>query len=118
MGDYPHIEVEKNGEVFVVCFQESKILDDLVIENVAQDLYGLAESAECTNLLLNFSTVDFLSSSMLGKLTSLNKRMKAKAGRLKLCEMKPQIVELFNLTGLNRVFDIQGDQATGVQAFY
>ena len=118
MGDTRHVEIEKQGEVFVVCFQSSKILDDLVIENVAQDLYQLAEGDECTNLLLNFSNVEFLSSSMLGKLISLNKRMKAKAGRLKLCELKPQIMKLFTLTGLNKLFDIQDDQAAGVQAFY
>lgn len=118
MGDTRHVEIEKQGEVFVVCFQSSKILDDLVIENVAQELYQIAETAECVNLLLSFSNVEFLSSSMLGKLISLSKRMKAKAGRLKLCAMKPQILELFTLTGLNKLFDIVDDEAVGVQSFY
>lgn len=118
MADYRHIEVSKNGIVFVARFLETKILNDMVIEGIARDLYDLAAQEDCTNLLLNFSGVGFLSSSVLGKLITLNKRMKAKGGQLKLCEMKPEIYELFSLTNLTKIFDIRGDETSGLMAFY
>ncbi len=55
---------------------------------------------------------------MLGKLITLNSRMKAKGGQLKLCELRPEIMELFTLTNLTKIFDIRGDETNGMLAFY
>lgn len=90
--DYRHINIRKEGTVFVVSFRDNKILDDLVIENIAQDLYRLAGDDEVTNLLLNFSAVGYLGMSMLGKLVILQKKMRDKDGRLKLCGMQPSVL--------------------------
>lgn len=35
MADYRHIEVSKNGIVYVARFLETKILNDMVIEGIA-----------------------------------------------------------------------------------
>jgi len=118
MADYRHIEVSKNGIVFVARFLETKILNDMVIEGIARELNDLAAQEDCKNLLLNFTGVGFLSSSVLGKLITLNKRMKGKGGQLKLCEMKKEIHELFVLTNLTKIFDIYDDETAGLMAFY
>jgi anti-sigma B factor antagonist len=118
MSNFRHIEVRRNGAVHVVHFREHKILNDMVIEKVGQEMFSVAADEECTNLLLNFSNVGFLSSSVLGKLITLNKRMKAKDGQLKLCELKPEIRELFTLTSLDKIFDIKDDETGGLLAFY
>lgn len=118
MADYRHIEVSRNGAVYVAKFLEHKILNDMVIEGIARELYDLAAKEDCKNILLNFSGVGFLSSSVLGKLITLNKRMKAKGGQLKLCELRPEIMELFTLTNLTKIFDIRGDETNGMLAFY
>ncbi len=118
MADYRHIEVSKNGIVYVARFLETKILNDMVIEGIARELNDVAAQEDCTNLLLNFSGVGFLSSSVLGKLITLNKRMKGKGGRMVLCEMKPEIYELFTLTNLTKIFDIRDDETNGLMSFY
>ncbi len=118
MADYRHIEVTKNGVVYMAKFLETKILNDMVIEGIARELGELAADEDCTNLLLNFSGVGFLSSSVLGKLITLNKKMRGKGGQLKLCEMKPEIYELFTLTNLVKIFDIRKDETAGMMAFY
>ncbi len=118
MADYRHIEVSKNGVVYVARFLETKILNDMVIEGIARELGDLAAQEDCANLLLNFEGVGFLSSSVLGKLITLNKRMKGKGGKLKLCTMKKEIYELFTLTNLTKIFDIYDDETAGMMAFY
>ena len=62
-------------------------------------------------LLLNFSSVDFLSSAALGKLITLDKKVKANSGALKLSNVRPEIYEVFAITKLNRLFDIKSDEA-------
>ena len=68
-------------------------------------------------LVLNFSSVDFLSSAALGKLITLDKKMKAKSGKLKLCNIRPEIYEVFAITRLNRLFDIKDEEADALAAF-
>lgn len=118
MAQYKHLDVKKVGVVTVASFRDQKILDDLIIQELGDELYRLVETEDCRNLLLNFSGVAFLSSSALGKLISLNKKVKANSGRLKFCEMPPKIYELFTITGLNKLFDIKTDEVSGLQAFY
>ena len=96
--DYRHIEVSKQAGVYIVRFLDARILNDAVIERIGRELYDLAAREDCANLLLSFAGVDSLSSSVFGKVITLNKRMRVKGGVLKLCEMKPEILELFTRT--------------------
>jgi anti-anti-sigma factor len=59
-----------------------------------------------SQLLLDFSDVAFISSKVLGQVITLDKVVKASGGRLKLCNVRPEIYELFRLTRLDRLFEI------------
>ena len=75
------------------------------------------EQEKRKNLLLNFSSVEFLSSAALGKLITLDKKVKANGGRLKLSNIRPEIYEVFAITKLNKLFDIKDDEADALAAF-
>jgi len=117
MAGYRRLEVNDVGDVTVVRFRDQKILDDLNIQELGQELFQLVETENRTKLLLSFSGVDFLSSSALGKLITLDKKVKANAGVLKLCQIRPEIYEVFAITRLNRLFDIKDDEADALAAF-
>ena len=68
-------------------------------------------------LLLNFNNVEYLSSAALGKLITLNKKLQAAGGRLILCNIDPQIYEVFEITKLDRFFNIQKEEQAALQAF-
>jgi anti-sigma B factor antagonist len=36
---------------------------------------------------------------------------------MKLCQIRPEILEVFQITKLNKVFDIRGDEAEAIAAF-
>jgi anti-sigma B factor antagonist len=59
----------------------------------------------------------YVSSSMLGKLISLNKEVKAKGGKLALCQLTPTVQEIFALMKLNEVLDVRQTEADGFKAF-
>jgi len=50
--------------------------------------------------------VDHLSSAALGALITLNNQVKAKDGRMRLCNIDDQIYEVFTITKLDRLFPI------------
>jgi anti-anti-sigma factor len=117
MAVHRRLEVSDVGDVTVVRFVDRKILDEANIQRLGEELYQLVEQEGKLKLLLNFTSVDFLSSAALGKLISLDKKVKTHGGVLKLSNIRPEIYEVFAITRLNKVFDIRGTEAEALDAF-
>jgi anti-sigma B factor antagonist len=111
------LQVEDTGDVTVVHFTDKKILDEQNIQIIGEQLFSLVDELDRKRLLLNFGNVEYLSSAALGKLITLNKKVNAVNGKLVLCNIDPQIYEVFEITKLNRLFNIQKDEQAALQAF-
>jgi len=117
MTAYRHLDVGRVGDVTVIRFLDHKIIEDINIQELGQEMFHMVEVDGCNKMLLNFSSVDFLSSAALGKLITLDKKMKAHGGVLKLSNIRPEIYEVFAITKLNRLFDIHDEEADALAAF-
>ncbi len=117
MGVYRRIAVSEVGDVTVVRFVDRKILDELNIQELGEELFDLVEKEDRKNLLLNFSHVEFLSSAALGKLITLDKKIKNHGGVLKLSDINAEIRKVFEITKLDLVFDIADDESAALAAF-
>ena len=116
MSTHRRINVAKIGDVTVVKFLDKKILDEANIQELGLELFSLIEHDNRKSILLNFSDVEFLSSAALGKLITLDRKVKASKGRLKMSNIRPEIFEVFQITKLNKVFDIRNDESEAVAA--
>ena len=116
MSNRNRIDVSDVGEVSVVQFKDRKILDESNIQEMGRELFELVEQKR-TKVLLNFVNVEFLSSAALGKLITLDKKLKAAKGQLKLSNIRPEIYEVFAITRLNKLFDIHDDEADALATF-
>ena len=117
MGVHRRVEVSDVGEVTVVRFLDRKILDETNIQELGQELFALVEEENRQKLLLNFSSVSFLSSAALGKLINLDKKVRAHGGKLKLSNVRPEIYEVFAITKLNKLFEMHEEEADALAAF-
>jgi anti-sigma B factor antagonist len=111
------LEVEQIGDVTVVNFVDRKILDEQNIQIIGDQLFSLVDNDGLRKLLLNFGNVEYLSSAALGKLITLNKKLQTAGGRLVLCNIDPQIFEVFEITRLDKFFNIQKEEQAALQAF-
>src|SRR5438309_11660659 len=111
------LEVEPIGDVTVVNFIDHKILDEQNIQIIGEQLFSLVDQDHVKKMLLNFRNVEYLSSAALGKLITLNKKVQAAGGRLVLCNIDPQIREVFEITKLDKLFVIRGDEQEALQQF-
>jgi anti-anti-sigma factor len=107
---------DKEG-VLVAYITESKLLDENKIAQIGQDLLEAVDQAAEKKLLLNFRGVSFMSSAMIGKLVLLNRKCREQQVQLKLCNIDPNIAEVFKIMQLNKVFDIQKDEEKAIKAF-
>lgn len=111
------IDVEEIGDVTVVRFIDKKILDEQNIQVIGDQLFELVDDEGRKKLLLDFSNVEYLSSQALGKLITLNKKIRQVSGQLRLCNIKQEIYVVFEITSLNKVFPIYDDEEKALEAF-
>lgn len=67
--------------------------------------------------VIDMAGVEFMDSSGLAALVRLFKRVRIGEGDVRLCEVRPEILKIFELTRLNRVFDIFETRAEAVESF-
>ncbi|MFP3089597.1 STAS domain-containing protein [Treponema sp. TIM-1] len=63
--------------------------------------------ASSNALVLDFTGVDYLASSGLRVLVMVQKRLYASGGALTLRNVRKEVMEVFEVTGLDDIFDIQ-----------
>jgi anti-sigma B factor antagonist len=98
------------GDVTLVRFLDRKIIDAANIQELGEELFTLVEKEKKQNLILNFTSVEFLSSAALNKLIMLDRKVKAVQGKMRLCNLRPEIYEVFVITRLNQLFDIKPNE--------
>jgi anti-sigma B factor antagonist len=103
----------KNGSLVIVKPLERRLDAD-------SSRYFKEKMAEIINrgesqILLNLSEVQFVDSSGLGALLSLLRQL-GEGGNLMLCGIAENVMNLFRLTRLNRVFQIYPDEAQALAA--
>jgi len=108
---------QMNQNVLVVYFTDANLVGAPKIEAVAEALTETMKRAEHGKLLLNFQAVKLMTSSMLGKLLALQKQCAAAKVTLKLCCLTGDILEVFEVTRLNKVFDIYDDEAAAMKSY-
>ena len=104
----PRISVKNSGGVNIVEFSDRKILEELSISEIGEELARVAMGMGDVKMLLSFKNVEHLSSAALGMLIKLNKQVAEKKGQLKLSDISPPIYEVFKITRLYKLFSIYG----------
>lgn len=103
----PNMTVEYvGGDVVVATLVDEKILEESQIQALESSFVPLIEENRPIRLVVDFSQVRFLTSSVLGLLIRLSKKIYESEGVLRLCGIQPKIYEIFKITRLDKVFDI------------
>ena len=69
-----------------------------------------------TDVALNFGAVGFVNSSNISQLLRLRKHMLSAGRRLILCGVNTQVWGVFQVTGLDKIFEFTNDISTALAA--
>jgi anti-anti-sigma factor len=100
------IFVEHTQEVTIVTLNDQRILHDEQIKEIEKSIMLVVEQARRLDMILDFCYVKFMSSSFLGLLVKIHKKMCERKGRLQLCNVDPNLYKIFEITQLNKVLDV------------
>mgnify|MGYP000552706257 CR=1 FL=1 len=101
----------------VVTFQETSILDTAQVEAIGRQLLELVADKNRRKLILDFSQVQFMSSSALGILIQLNKQAAAIKGQVIICSLKKELKRVFEITSLHKLFTFCDDEKQALERF-
>ncbi len=111
------LRVTRHDTVIQVGFVDRNILDEANIQMIGEEISTLLESQPQPRLLISFESVDHLSSAALGTLITVNNKIRARGGQLRLADIDPQIYEVFVITRLNKIFQIHETSADAIKSF-
>lgn len=118
LAEYETIVVKFVEGVAIVNFRESvAMFEGDKVEAVGKELLDLAESRKEPRILLNLSNAHFISSAMLAHLVKLHRKIQAAKGRIRLCGLRPVIMDAFKVSHFDRIFEIFPDEASALKKF-
>jgi anti-sigma B factor antagonist len=106
----------KDG-ILTIVLTDARILDDAKIEKVGNDLIELLNKTTEERVILDFRNVKFMTSSMLGKIVQVHKKAAEFKVKMKLAAIDAEIRQVFKITRLDKLFDIESDEAAARAAF-
>ncbi len=93
-------------------------LDETKLQRLTQELGAVLEEPGRQRLVIDLGAVGFLTSTGIGAMISVKKKIQTAGGKLKLCSLNPDIRSLFSITQVDRLFDIQDDADEAVKSVW
>jgi len=111
------IRVNDANGIKIIRFNDQQLFNERTVREVSEQIaISLPSDGTPIRLVLDFSEVNLISSSMLSKLILIQRRIDATRGKLRLCELSPILQQVFRTSNLDRLFAIDRDLRTSLEA--
>jgi anti-sigma B factor antagonist len=110
------IELKSKDGILTLAIADERLVEPTVVARVFEELHSAIGKSDEDRVIVDFAAVGFMASSALGKLVELQKKTKEYNVKLKLCGIAPQIYEVFKITKLHKLFDIEKDEPSARKA--
>ncbi|MBC7783752.1 MAG: STAS domain-containing protein [Burkholderiales bacterium] len=108
-----YVQSEMVNQWLVVGFRSERLTDPLTVQTIGQELSPLISDLPAKGqLVINFDGVESVSSQVIGLLIGLREQIGRKKGKLVLCKLSKQVLNLMRVTKLDRQFTFTDDLTT------
>jgi anti-sigma B factor antagonist len=97
------ITVRTQGPITIIEFLDRRLIDPAQIERLGQHIHAMVSTSNVPKFILNFEKVEYLSSSALNILISLENVINKKGGKLRLACLHADLQKVFKLMKLTKV---------------
>jgi anti-sigma B factor antagonist/stage II sporulation protein AA (anti-sigma F factor antagonist) len=108
------IAEEQKGDVLIVTVKGR--LDAISSPTAERHVFDLINDG-ANKLILDLSSVDYLSSAGMRMLLSTTKKLKSQSGKLVLCSVTPNVMDVLKISGFDHVLDIVKTQDEALKKF-
>ena len=108
------IAVTVSDGVTVLRFEGN--LDTNTAPEAQEQLDALMDQG-ATELLVDFESLDYISSAGLRVLLATAKKLRASSGKLHMCSLNETVTEVFDISGFSTIFSVFPSEAEALDAF-
>ncbi len=109
-----NIKIDQKNNVWV-CRMNGEI--DINTAPQIKKVFDKMLSEKREKILINFEKVSYIDSSGLATLVEMLKNIRSYGGKLKLSSLSSKIRSLFEITKLEKLFDISNDEEEALRSF-
>jgi anti-sigma B factor antagonist len=111
------VSIQDTNNVKVIRFRDQQLFDERAVREATDQITSaLPDDGSPIRLILDFSQISLISSTLLSKLILLQRRIDGTHGQLRLCELSPVVQQVFRTSNLDRLFKIDRDQRSALDA--
>jgi anti-anti-sigma factor len=108
--------VQQIQGVTVVNFRDVSILDTAAVEAIAKELYSLVDQQAQQKIVLDYTKVRFLSSTMIGVLLNVYKKSQSIKGKVVICGLRKELHKVFEIMKLDKMLTFAEDEHKALAA--
>ncbi len=110
------MEIIENKEGIITILSLNGKLDAYYSNELESRIHKVIQG-ECINILVDFIGVDYISSSGLRVMLSSLKKLKESDGQIKLSNLNPYVMQVFEISGYNQIFEIYDTKEEALESF-
>lgn len=111
-----HIQAGERDDVVIFEFVSSQLTDDENIEILGHELFALVDQYGVLKVVANMAGVSYITSSVLGKIITLHRKLSRSDGKLVLCNLEEGVVETLQTSRLLSYFNTANELDAAVAA--
>ena len=108
---------EVDGVAVIAFLETASMIEGDKVEGLAKELFGVIEAKKYKKVLLNLYNAGYMSSAMLAQLVRLHRKMQDVKGKVRLCCLRPPVMDAFKVSQFDRLFEIFPDEPTALKKF-
>jgi anti-sigma B factor antagonist len=103
-------------EATVVSVSVEWLTEDINLEQFGHELFALVEQFGCRRLVVDLKNVRVITSSGLGKMITLHRKMHRHQGNVVFCALQPAVAEVLQTSRLITYLQVAPNQSAALEA--
>jgi anti-sigma B factor antagonist len=108
-----YLKIVTKGDVVQVSFNDET--DDDNIEQIGHELFSLVDQYRCRKIILDLTGLKMMTSSVMGKMITLHRKLHREDGKLVICNAGDYITEILKTSRLHDYFNVASDEAAALK---
>ena len=115
--DPSYFDLEIDNGIVVVKFQKEQFTEEDNLEQFGIELFSLVDQYQFRKVVLSLAPVQYVTSSVLGKLITLHRKLGRNEGQLVLCDIHKNLENVLTTSKLMTYFTTAKDMSATKSAF-
>lgn len=104
--DPVYLAYEERNDLVIAEFTIPRLTEEFNLEQLGHELFALVEQYGCRKLVVSLGRVEYLTSSGIGKLITLHRKMHRQGGLVVFCDIQKPVEDILRASKLLGYFRI------------